>query len=86
MSGAAFLRIKKLKGGGIITAAARHNKREIQAEMGATGSIDPTRSHLSKAMFIYDRAQVNCRDVEPQFQVHFPDTPRRMKDAHLAEI
>lgn len=47
MSGAAFLRIKKLKGGSIITVAARHNKREIQAEMGATGSIDPTRSHLN---------------------------------------
>lgn len=50
MSGAAFLRIKKLKGGGIITVAARHNKREIQAEMGATGTIDPTRSHLNYAL------------------------------------
>lgn len=50
MSGAAFLRIKKLKGGGIIAAAARHNKREIQAEMGATGSIDPTRSRLNYAL------------------------------------
>jgi hypothetical protein len=47
MSGAAFLRIKKLKGSGIVTLAARHNKREIQAELGATGSIDPTRSHLN---------------------------------------
>ena len=50
MSGAAFLRIKKLKGGGIITVAARHNKREIQAEMGATGSIDPRRTHLNCAL------------------------------------
>ena len=50
MSGAAFLRIKKLKGGGIITVAARHNKRVIQAEMGASGSIDPTRSHLNEAL------------------------------------
>lgn len=50
MSGAAFLRIKKLKGGGIITVAARHNKRVIQAEMGATGSIDPTRSHLNETL------------------------------------
>jgi hypothetical protein len=50
MSGAAFLRVKKLKGGGIITAAARHNKREIQAELGATGSIDPTRSCLNYAI------------------------------------
>ena len=50
MSGAAILRVKKLKGGGIITVAARHNKREIQAEMGATGSIDPTRSCLNEIL------------------------------------
>lgn len=50
MSGAAFLRIKKLKGGGIITVAARHNRRVIQAEIGATGSIDPTRSHLNETL------------------------------------
>lgn len=50
MSGAAFLRIKRLKGGNIITVAARHNKRVIQAEMGATGSIDPTRSYLNETL------------------------------------
>lgn len=48
MSGAAFLRVKKLKGGGIITVAARHNRRVIQAEIGASASIDPTRSHLNE--------------------------------------
>ncbi len=50
MSGAAFLRIQKLKGSGIIRKAARHNKRVIQAELGATDSIDPTRSHLNEAI------------------------------------
>jgi len=50
VSGAAFLRIKKLKGSGIITVAARHNRRVIQAEMGATGSIDPTRSSLNETL------------------------------------
>ena len=50
MSGAAFLRIKKLKGGGIITVAARHNRRVIQAEMGAAGSIDPARSCLNETL------------------------------------
>lgn len=50
MSGAAFLRVKKLKGGGIITAAARHNRRVILAEMGAAGSIDPTRSRLNETL------------------------------------
>ena len=47
MSGAAFLRVEKLKGSGIITVAARHNKREIQAEAGGGGNIDPARSHLN---------------------------------------
>ena len=50
MSGAGVMRVKKLKGSGIITVAARHNKREIQAEMGATGSIDPTRSCLNEIL------------------------------------
>jgi len=50
MSGAAFLRVKKLKGGGIITVAARHNRRVIQAEIGASGNIDPTRSHLNETL------------------------------------
>lgn len=50
MSGAAFLRVKKLKGSNIITVAARHNKREIQAELGATGSIDSTRSGLNQTL------------------------------------
>jgi Plasmid recombination enzyme len=47
MSGAAFLRLKKLTGGGIIGKAARHNRRVIQAELGASGPIDATRSHLN---------------------------------------
>lgn len=47
MKGAAFLRIEKLKGGGIWLAAARHNKRAIQAELGANSHIDPTRTHLN---------------------------------------
>ena len=47
MSGAAFLRLKKLTGGGIWLAAARHNKRAIQAELGADSHITPTRSRLN---------------------------------------
>lgn len=50
MSGAAFLRVAKLKGSGIIKLAARHNKREIQAELGAAGAIDPTRSRLNETL------------------------------------
>lgn len=47
MSGAAFMRLKKLKGQGIWSKAPRHNKRTIQAELGASGHIDATRSHMN---------------------------------------
>lgn len=50
MSAAAFLRVKKLKGGGIIKSAARHNKREIQAELGADSHIDPARTRLNQTL------------------------------------
>ena len=50
MSGTALLRFKKLKGNGRILAAARHNRREIQAEMGANESIDPTHSSLNETL------------------------------------
>jgi hypothetical protein len=45
-----FLAVKKLTGQNIITVAARHNKREIQAEIGASGRIDATRSGLNQSL------------------------------------
>jgi hypothetical protein len=42
-----FLRIKKLTGKSIISAAMKHNHREIQAEQGADSHIDATRTHLN---------------------------------------
>lgn len=50
MSGTGFVRLKKLKGPGIVAAAARHNRRTIQAEIGASLSIDPTRSRLNQTL------------------------------------
>lgn len=50
MSGGAMLRVKKLKGTGIVRAATAHNKRTIQAEVGANGSIDPRRSGLNEVL------------------------------------
>lgn len=46
MSGAGFLRIKKLKGNGIVKKAAGHNKRSIPSDE----KIDPTRSNLNYAL------------------------------------
>jgi hypothetical protein len=47
MSGAAFMRLRKLTGPGIWSKSARHNRRTIQAELGASGHIDATRSYLN---------------------------------------
>ena len=47
MEHAQLLRIKKLKCGGIIAIASRHNLREIQAEIGADTHIDPRKSCLN---------------------------------------
>jgi len=44
MGAGAVLRFKKLKGKGIIRAAAAHNLRAIQAERGAGGHIDSGRT------------------------------------------
>jgi len=46
----AVLCIKKLKGSGIILAAARHNRRAIAAELGAASHIDPSRCRLNVRM------------------------------------
>ncbi|MBX9849173.1 MAG: plasmid recombination protein, partial [Rhodocyclaceae bacterium] len=47
-----FLRIKKLTGKAIIEVAARHNCREILAELGAApgGHIDPARVSLNRVL------------------------------------
>ncbi len=47
MASAHYLRLKTLSGSGKLSAAARHNKRAIQRELGAAGHIDPSRSHLN---------------------------------------
>lgn len=39
--------ISKLKGQGIVRVAAKHNLREIAAEIGAAGNIDPARIHTN---------------------------------------
>lgn len=44
---AQLVRIKKLKGAAIIEVAAKHNLREIAAEVGGYGGIDAQRVHLN---------------------------------------
>lgn len=44
---AAYLAVKKLTGQAVVLIAARHNLREIQAELGANSHINPAKSHLN---------------------------------------
>ncbi len=70
MTSVGFMRMEKLKGAGIILLAARHNRREIAAELGAGGSIDASRSALNvklvgpgSAREVADRARQLMRGV-----------------------
>jgi Plasmid recombination enzyme len=75
MSGAGFLRIAKPTGAGIVLAAARHNKRAIQAEAGSGGSIDPALSSL------------NYRLAGPEFPEGVAEmASSRMKAAGLGKL
>lgn len=47
---APFVALKKLTGKGIVLVAAKHNLREIQAEIGADSSIDHTRIGLNQIL------------------------------------
>ena len=55
-AGRQYLSIKKLTGKDIVRAAAKHNLRELQAEMGAASHIDPSRSGLNQVIAGSDHA------------------------------
>ena len=59
-----FLRIKKLKFGGIIQQAASHNLREIQAELGADSHIDPIKTCTNKILRGADNAAGVARQAK----------------------
>lgn len=45
-----FVAVKKLSGQNVVRVAAKHNLREIQAEVGAGEHIEPTRMHLNQVV------------------------------------
>ncbi|NDP47874.1 MAG: hypothetical protein GZ085_05670 [Sulfuriferula multivorans] len=51
-----YLCVKKLKGRDIVRVAAKHNLRELQAELGAGSHIDHTRIGLNQVMAGPDKA------------------------------
>lgn len=82
MNATAFMRMEKLKGAGIILVAARHNRREIAAELGAAGNIDPARSLLNVRLVGPDSAQGVANLARELMRTAGIDKPR--KDAVLA--
>ena len=75
MSGTGFLRLAKLTGAGIVLVASRHNKRELQAETGASPSIEVARSHLNYSLV----GPLNARAVADEAK-------RLMADAGVLSI
>ena len=77
MSGAAFLRLKKLTGGGIWLAAARHNKSAIQAELGADSQITPARSHLNINLIGPQEPEEVARQAKKRISLQGTSKPRK---------
>ncbi len=67
MSGAAFMRLDKLKENGIWLKAARHNKRTIQAELGASGHIDDGMASIDDLL---NRLGLELGGIFPSLHLH----------------
>ena len=61
MSASGFFKMQKLKGSGKVLAASRHNKRLIQAELGAGSHIDAARICLNLSLHGPDSPEAVAR-------------------------
>ena len=50
MAGSHLFRMGKVRGKNCILSAAKHNKRELQAERGASANIDALRTSLNYSL------------------------------------
>lgn len=64
----AVLRVQKLKGTGKIRVAAAHNRRTIQAEIGASCHIDPARISLNVALYGAHSPEAIAANAEAKMQ------------------
>ena len=80
-----FFRVGRLKSKRQILDALRHNKREIQAELGAVGYIDASRSHLNLCLAGPDTSDAGYAFVKDSVAECERNSGRRIrKDAVLA--
>jgi Plasmid recombination enzyme len=75
MKSSLFLAFAKLKGGGRVLAAARHNKRELQNERGAASHIDEQRSSLNYCL----AGEITAKGIDAAAK-------RRLSDAGITTL
>ncbi len=80
-----FFRVGRLTSQRQVLDALRHNKREIQAELGAAGYINVSRSHLNRCLAGPDTSDAGYAAVKNAVDVWVKDSGRKIrKDAVLA--
>ena len=83
-----YLRIKKINNSQKVRVALRHNKRDIQRELGADSTIDSTKMHGNYSLTTEGNASDMYKPVQAAInQYHRSHTKRIRKDAiHAIEI
>lgn len=77
MAASHVLRLAKLKGGGKILAAAKHNRRTIQNEIGAGGHINATRSTLNYSLAGAETPEAIAAEAKTLMQAAGIEKPRK---------
>jgi hypothetical protein len=77
MAASHVLRLAKLKGNGKILAAARHNRRAIQNEIGAGRHINATRSKLNYSLAGAETPEAIAAEAKAMMQAAGIEKPRK---------
>ena len=77
MAASHVLRLAKLKGSGKILAAARHNRRTIQNEIGAGRHIDAMRSSLNYSLAGVETPEAIAGEAKAMMQAAGIEKPRK---------
>ena len=76
MAASHIIRLGAMKGKNVILDALKHNKRTLQAERGASGNIDATKSHLNYSLSGNDTPEQIARYAKVQMVKAGIDKPR----------
>ena len=76
MAASHIIRLRAMKGKNVILEALKHNKRTLQAERGASGNIDATKSHLNYSLTGNNTPEAIDRSAKVQMVKAGIDKPR----------